>query len=665
LFIESGGRVAVLSVAEHSTAAADGNIKPGDLLKEIDHRDIRGQLVPDIRQRVVGPPNTAVTLTFDRPGSATSYSVTLMRQNPHKHGHKVAALEVKLRETQEQLRLERIRREKAEALVIELEKEVTRLRTKLEQVRTQQDSLEMQAQSEVFLVEEQTKNRLTHAGIRLQAVERELADAKEMLVTQQNETARLATIARAERGEVEAHRDRLEQARERVRQLETTLSAERDHLEMERREAHAALRAKIDELEEATRSQAREATKVRSLLQHGMDEHGKALRERDFAVERLERAVEAENEARSKAEAAVLKMELQVEKVREEQRELEAAVAKAEYMAVVEREKAAHAQRSLEYLESQTKALLCGQTELTEELATERAARASAEEELRSVSRAEHMLRVEADHLRQDKDQAVAELNKLAAVGDGAVRDRRELKGTMSDLERDANALRKSLDQERATRMDAEQKAKEANAELRCLRQENKAMQTNKMILIRELDDMKRQLKSATDEKRGQRPSDTLPRKAEDSAYTFRRQLAASDNSSATEERVRTAQARELASDRFLHSSIDSRLSMSDIADVGPRFMDGRMTPDVGPRFMDARMTPGFMDARMNPDAGPRFIPGRMGHDVDPRFIQPGMMAGPPPPHDFGPPGFGYHSNGDQPQPASFSDWQCVGIDVI
>src|SRR5581483_9470458 len=61
------------------TPAFAADILPGDLIREVDGKSVKGMLLPDVVRRIKGDPGTQVTLTMSRKGR-DPYKITLTRK---------------------------------------------------------------------------------------------------------------------------------------------------------------------------------------------------------------------------------------------------------------------------------------------------------------------------------------------------------------------------------------------------------------------------------------------------------------------------------------------------------------------------------------------------------------------------------------------------------
>jgi carboxyl-terminal processing protease len=77
----SGGGSAPLRVDEvFPNSAADGTLKPGDLILAVNGTDVSGMTFDQVRPLIVGDTGTWVSLTIQRPGLALPLDVSLLRQ---------------------------------------------------------------------------------------------------------------------------------------------------------------------------------------------------------------------------------------------------------------------------------------------------------------------------------------------------------------------------------------------------------------------------------------------------------------------------------------------------------------------------------------------------------------------------------------------------------
>jgi carboxyl-terminal processing protease len=77
----SGGGSKPLRVDEVvPNSAADGHLKPGDVILAVNGKKISGMTFDQVRPLIVGPEGTTVTLTIQRPGVGQPFDVTLTRK---------------------------------------------------------------------------------------------------------------------------------------------------------------------------------------------------------------------------------------------------------------------------------------------------------------------------------------------------------------------------------------------------------------------------------------------------------------------------------------------------------------------------------------------------------------------------------------------------------
>lgn len=77
----SGGGSTPLRIDEvFPNSAADGHLKPGDLIIAVNGTSISGKTIDQARPLIVGDAGTSVTLTIQRPGVAKPFDVTLVRK---------------------------------------------------------------------------------------------------------------------------------------------------------------------------------------------------------------------------------------------------------------------------------------------------------------------------------------------------------------------------------------------------------------------------------------------------------------------------------------------------------------------------------------------------------------------------------------------------------
>lgn len=77
----SGGGSDPLRIDEvFPNSAADGHLRPGDIIVAVNGTDIKGKTIDQVRPLIVGDEGTSVTLTIQRPGEPKPLNVTLVRR---------------------------------------------------------------------------------------------------------------------------------------------------------------------------------------------------------------------------------------------------------------------------------------------------------------------------------------------------------------------------------------------------------------------------------------------------------------------------------------------------------------------------------------------------------------------------------------------------------
>jgi carboxyl-terminal processing protease len=73
-----GGQIVIVAPLDGSPAQQAG-LKPGDIILQVDGRDVAGRPLDQVVKEISGPPGTSLTLTILTPASARTRQVTLMR----------------------------------------------------------------------------------------------------------------------------------------------------------------------------------------------------------------------------------------------------------------------------------------------------------------------------------------------------------------------------------------------------------------------------------------------------------------------------------------------------------------------------------------------------------------------------------------------------------
>ncbi|MGE5334597.1 MAG: S41 family peptidase [Nitrososphaerota archaeon] len=83
VYLSGGGKdpLRIDAVIPDSPASKSGKLKPGDLIIAVDHKDISGMTIDQVRPLITGKEGTSVTLTIKRPSAKppTTFDVTLTR----------------------------------------------------------------------------------------------------------------------------------------------------------------------------------------------------------------------------------------------------------------------------------------------------------------------------------------------------------------------------------------------------------------------------------------------------------------------------------------------------------------------------------------------------------------------------------------------------------